>query len=249
MAPTSRATARAAFCIPLTVQAPRPTPAIFLERPHRFAARCRLESGEVVEAHLPNPGRLTGTVGEGRPVLLDGPWPPGRRKLRWTCVAIREPRAWVGTVTHLVNRAFPPLLDAGLFPELGPVASLRPEVRHGRSRFDWHLEAPDGRGTWVECKSVTLGRGAKACFPDAVTARGARHLNELAELSRRGERCAVVFLAQRGDVRAFEAARDVDPAFADALAAADEAGVTVLAARVSVSPKGLAAGRRLALAV
>jgi sugar fermentation stimulation protein A len=235
--------------IPLTVKATKPTRAVFVDRPHRFAARCRLESGEIVEAHLPNPGRLTGTLGVGRAVLLDGPWPEGARKLRWTCVAIREPRAWVGTVTQLVNRAFPHLLDDGLFPELGEVIERRPEVRHGASRFDWHLKAPDGSGTWVECKSVTLGRGARALFPDAVTARGARHLRELAALCRAGERCAVVFLAQRGDVESFEAARDIDPAFAEALGEARDAGVGVLAARLSVSTRGLAAGRRLALAM
>ena len=201
----------------------------------------------MVEAHLPNPGRLTGTAAPGRAVLLDGPYPEGRRKLLWTCVAMREPSAWVGTVTTRANDAFPLLLDQGVFPELGEVAARRPEVRLGRSRFDWRLEAPDGTPTWVECKSVTLAEGALARFPDAVTARGARHLTELAELSRSGTRAAVAFIAQRGDVDRLEAARDIYPTFADALAAAREAGVVVLGARLRVGPEGLTPDGRLEL--
>lgn len=247
MPPTASAprAARDPARLPLTVVARRPVEAVFLERPHRFAARCRLASGEVVEAHLPNPGRLTGTAAPGRRALLDGPYPPGKRKLLWTCLALREPTAWVGTVTTAANRAFPLLLAEGFFPELDGAEPERAEVARGRSRFDWALRDRDGARIWVEVKSATLAEGRRALFPDAVTARGARHLGELAEMARAGERCAVAFVAQRADVRSFEAARSIDPAFADALATAREAGVQILAASLSVGPAGLRPSRRL----
>lgn len=233
--------------LPLTRIADAPTEATFLERPHRFAVVCRLENGQIVEAHLPDPGRLTGTLSKGRAVLLDGPYPEGKRKLRWTCLAVRTPRAWVGTVTTLVNRAFPLLLDAGHFPELGEVVEQRAEVKEGDSRFDWELRGADGRRTLVECKCVTLARGTRAMFPDAVTTRGTKHLRGLTALADGGERCAVVFIAQRGDVRSFEAAREVDPTFADALDVARRSGVQILAVGMRVSRGGLSHPRRLEL--
>ncbi|MDF1566178.1 MAG: DNA/RNA nuclease SfsA [Deltaproteobacteria bacterium] len=235
--------------VPLHRIGAAPTRARFVERPHRFAARCELASGELVEAHLPNPGRLTGTAAPGREVLLDGPLGDPRRSLQWTCLAMREPTAWVGTVTTAANRALPLLLEAGLLPELGAPTRLEPEVRHGHSRFDWRLTLPSGEPLWVEVKSATLGEGRTVSFPDAVTARGSRHLSELAELARAGDRCAVVFVAQRADVRAFRAAREIDPAFADALEAAAAAGVTILAASLRIGPRGMQVHRRLELAL
>lgn len=233
--------------LPLTDLAPRPLEATFIERPHRFMVRCQLPSGEVVEAHMPNPGRLTGTAAPGRALLLDGPFDTARRKLRYTCVAIREPSAWVGTVTTRVNQAFPLLHARGHFPSLAGTTLERAELKVGASRFDWALRDPAGERVLVECKSVTFARGTRVVFPDAVTARGARHLRELTELAAAGQRAAVVFLAQRGDVEAFEAARDIDPTFADALDEARAGGVEILATSLRVSPEGLWEGRHLRL--
>lgn len=223
-----------------------PTRGVFVSRPHRFAALCQLASGEIVEAHLPNPGRLTGTAAPGRAVLLDGPLNDPRRSLQWTCLAMREPTAWVGTVTTAANRALPALLQGGWLEELGAPTLLEAEVRCGRSRFDWRLSYSDEEPLWVECKSATLlAPGRTVSFPDAVTQRGTRHLRELGEMSRKGARCAVVFVAQRADVRRFAAAREIDPAFAEALTWAREEGVMVLAASVRIGPRGLQPHRRL----
>ena len=126
----------------------------FVERPHRFAARVELAGGEIVEAHVPNPGRLTGVLAPGCRVAIEGPVPPPRA-LRYTMLAARVGRTWVGTVTTYANRVFPALLSAELFPELGSAASvLRREVVHGRSRFDFEIG-----GRFVEVKSVSLASG------------------------------------------------------------------------------------------
>ena len=140
----------------ITIAAPRlthvrrdPLRASFLERPHRFAARCRLRGGREADAHVPNPGRLTGVLAPRCQVLLDGPYPLGRA-LPYTMVAAKAGGVWVCTNTLYANKVFPALVARGLFPELDG-ASIRAEVVHGRSRFDF-----DVGGTMVEVKSVTL---------------------------------------------------------------------------------------------
>ena len=108
----------------IEIEAPRlatvrrtPLRATFIERPHRFAARCRLRGGREVEAHVPNPGRLTGVLAPGCQLLLDGPYPE-TRALAYTMVAARVGGNWIGTNTIYANRVFPALLARGLFPEL-----------------------------------------------------------------------------------------------------------------------------------
>jgi len=214
----------------------------FLERPHRFAARVAL-GGEIVEAHLANPGRLTGVLSRDCEVVLDGPYPPPRA-LPYTMLAARTGRVWAGTVTTYANRVFPTLLARGLFPEIVPDGDLLPvvrhEVAHGRSRFDFHVG-----DCLVEVKSVSLAEGAAGLFPDAVTARGARHCDELARLARRRRRTAIVFIAQRADIESVAAAEAIDPVFARSLRGAARAGVLLLACALRLTPRGATAARRV----
>lgn len=207
-----------------------PLPARFLARPNRFVAEVELAGGRVGLAHLPNPGRLTGTLSPRCALLLDGPF-PGRR-CEHTVLAAREGRTWVGTVTTYANRVFPALWRGGLFPELAGEA-LAAEVVHGRSRFDFAVD-----GAFVEVKSATLGAGRVARFPDAVTARGARHCDELGRLARRGLPASIVFVAQRGDVEAVEPEDEVDPVFGAALRRAADRGAGVLACALELTPAG-----------
>ncbi|MDO8834906.1 MAG: DNA/RNA nuclease SfsA [Vicinamibacterales bacterium] len=223
----------------------------FVARPHRFAARVDIGSA-IVEAHLANPGRLTGVLAPGCDVALEGPFAPPR-VLPYTMLAARAGRVWAGTVTTYANRIFPLLLQAGVFPELSHAAgvlgpaegevearTIRREVVHGRSRFDFEVE-----GRLVEVKSVSLAEGHAGLFPDAVTARGARHCDELADLARRGRPTAIVFVAQRADIESVAAAETIDPGFARSLRAAAQAGVTVLACALRITPRGATAARRV----
>ncbi len=223
----------------------------FVERPHRFAARVALDS-TVVNAHLANPGRLTGVLAPGCDVALEGPFGPPR-VLPYTMLAARAGHVWAGTVTTYANRIFPFLLQAGVFPELfhaaevpGPAEdeaaarAIRREVVHGRSRFDFEVD-----GRLVEVKSVSLADGHAGLFPDAVTARGARHCDELAALARRGRPTAIVFVAQRADIASVAAAETIDPGFARSLRAAAQAGVMVLACALRMTPRGATAVRRV----
>ena len=215
-----------------------PLRATFIDRPHRFAAIVRLRGGQVAAAHLPNPGRLTGVIAPNCPVLVDGPYPPPR-SLRYTLVASKPGETWIGTNTLYANRVFPSLVGHGLFPEL-EAGSIRAEVAHGRSRFDFQMGS-----MFVEVKSVTLADEAAGRFPDAVSARAARHCDELAALARGGQPCAIVFVAQRGDVVSVAPEDDVDPAFGVALRRAAKAGVLVLACALDITPAGASRSRRV----
>ena len=224
--------------LPLCTHRRCPIRARFVERPHRFAAVVSLSGGRRAEAHLPNPGRLTGVLSDGCQTLLDGPFLPPR-VLAYTMVAARQSGVWIGTNTTYANRVFPALLAGGLFPELDALPP-RAEVRHGRSRFDFQVGP-----TLVEVKSVTLAQGRRGLFPDAVTARGARHCDELRQLAIQGTPTAIVFVAQRGDVESVEPEDDVDPVFGRSLRAAARAGVRVMACALELRPDGASEARRI----
>lgn len=222
---------------PLARLRPQPLRARFRARPNRFVAEVELPDGLLARAHLPNSGRLTGTLVPGCTLLLDGPC-PGRR-CEYTVVAAREGSTWVGTVPVYANRVFPALWRGGLFPEIAGTA-LAAEIPHGRSRFDFTVD-----GAPVEVKSVTLVAGRVARFPDAVTARGARHCDELGRLARRGVPTAIVFVALRGDVDAVEPEDEVDPELGAALRRAARRGARVLACSLELAPGGAVAARRI----
>lgn len=226
---------------------PPPVPATFLHRPNRFVVECELDDGAVATAHLPDPGRLKELLVPGRRVWLL-PAPPGGgrrvvlRKTRWTAALVENPAGdgLVSLDTTAPNRLVAEALRGSALEELSGWALDRSEVPLGGSRFDFLLTR-DGRRMALEVKSVTLVAGATALFPDAVTARGSRHLRELATIARRRRwRAAVLFVVQRGDAERIRAAPEIDRAFADALAHARRVGVTVLGRRCRVSPRGIA---------
>lgn len=106
-----------------------------------------------------------------------------------------------------------------------------------KSRFDFLLEAPGKRPLLVEVKSVSLCVNGLGLFPDAPTARGARHLSELKQVSSLGLDACVVFIAQRQDVTKVSVHRKMDPRFAKTVGEASESGVKILAYRCYVSPE------------
>ena len=187
---------------------------------------------------MPNPGRLTGVLAAGCQILIDGPYPE-TRALAYTMVAAKAGAVWVGTNTLYANRVFPALVTHKLFPELDG-STIRAEVVHGHSRFDFQVG-----GRMVEVKSVTLASGSAGLFPDAVSARAARHCDELAALAAAGHPTAIVFVAQRGDVESVAPEDDIDPAFGVALRGAACAGVLVMACALDITPQGATRARQI----
>lgn len=166
------------------------------------------------------------------------------RSTRWTALLVEDPsRAhWVSLNTTLPNRLVGKALEACALQEFSGWRYARREVSYGASRLDFLLDDETGRHHYVEVKSVTLVEGDVALFPDAVTARGTRHVQELINAREAGHRSAVLFVLQRPDARRIVAARRIDPAFADTLARAQSVGVQVLGRRCHVTWDGIRLG-------
>ena len=215
--------------------------ATFLGRRQRFLADMALPDASTTVAHCPNTGSMRGCLYPGHPAVLWDSRNPAR-KLRYTWKAITAPGGtWVGVDTGVPNRLAEEAIRSGLLPALARFPKILRERPMGeRSRVDLLLEGPGGR-CYVEVKNVTLVENAVARFPDAVTARGLKHLEELARRVREGDRAAMVYVVQRADGRSFEPAADIDPAYAAGLRRAAAEGVEVYALATRVSPEGVQA--------
>lgn len=219
----------------------------------RFFADIALDSGELITAHCPNPGKMLGLLGPGTEALLT-PVDDPKKKLRYRLEALRADAAfggtWVGVNTQWPNRLIAKAITNGLIPELAGYDSVKPEVKYGaNSRIDLLATGhPAGRDAYIEIKNVHLSRTpGLAEFPDCVTERGAKHLYELIDMVHAGFRAVVVFCVQRHDVERFDIARDCDPGFGKAYDAARAAGVEFLAVSFEFTPEGLRLQRPLAV--
>ncbi len=213
-----------------------------LRRYKRFLADVMLEDGTEVTAHCANPGAMLGLNAAGSAVWLEPAADP-KRKLRWSWRLVELPGGgFAGIDTGVPNRIVGEALAAGRVPALAGYAGFRPEVRYGteNSRIDF-LATGDGLAdAYVEVKNVHLRREDDwAEFPDCVTARGAKHLRELAAMVAAGHRAVMLYVVQRTDCGRFRLAADLDPAYAAAFAAAREAGVEAVAHATRISPAGV----------
>ena len=216
-------------------------PARLVRRYKRFLADVVLETGEEVTAHCANPGSMMGLAPAGARVWLASARDP-KRKLRWSWRLVEIDGALVGIDTGLANAVVAEGIAAGLVPGLAGYGELRREVAYGRnSRVDILLTGDDRQpDCLVEVKSVTLSRHpGLAEFPDSVTARGAKHLAELAEAVAGGRRAVLLYLVQRTDATRFAVAADIDPAYAAACTAARAAGVEILCHGTRIDPAGI----------
>jgi len=205
-----------------------------LRRYKRFLADITLEDGQEITAHIANPGAMTGLAEPGSTVWLSRSDDP-KRKLKWSWqLATAANGALVCVNTGLTNTLVDEALHKTIIPGLS--GEIRREVKVGQSRLDFLL----GGDTYVEVKAVTLSRDpGLAEFPDAKTARGAKHLRELADLRAQGHRAAMLYVAMRDDCSRFRIARDIDLGYAEALKDALAQGVELLTACVAATPLGL----------
>lgn len=228
-----------------------PTPLIEgrLERRYkRFLADVTLPGEGLVTAHCPNPGAMLGLDAPGARAWVSVT-ASKTRKLPHTLEIVEADGALVGINTMRPNALAEEAVREGAIPELGGYQNLRREVRYGEaSRIDLLLEDDARPPCFVEVKNVHLHRGAGlAEFPDCVTARGAKHLRELAREARDGARAVQLFIVQRADCDAFALAADIDPGYAASFEAAVAAGVEPLVYACDVAPDAITVARRLAL--
>lgn len=224
-------------------------PGTLLRRYKRFLADIELEDGTAVTAHCANPGAMLGLNMPGLKVWVEPASNP-KRKLRYSWRLVETGGHWAGIDTGVPNRIVGEALAAGAIPEFAALTGIRPEIRYGvNSRVDFHGRAADGQEVYIEVKNVHLMRvPGLAEFPDCVTARGSKHLAELAEMVRQGHRAVMLYCIQRDDCDRFGLATDLDPAYAAAFAQARAAGVEAMAWRCRLSTAEIALDRPIPIA-
>lgn len=212
--------------------------ATLIKRYKRFLADCTLESGETVVAHCANTGAMTGLKDEGMRVWLE-PNDDPKRKLNHAWKFVELPNGhFAGIDTALTNRLVKEALLAKYIPTLAPYANIRAEAKYGQnSRIDFLLTDDALPDCYVEVKNVTLtAEGGWAEFPDTVTTRGTKHLNELTEMVHQGHRAVMLYVVQRTDCDKFRLAHALDPAYSAAYKTATAAGVETLAYACDITP-------------
>jgi sugar fermentation stimulation protein A len=192
---------------------------VLVRRYKRFLADVMLDDGREITAHCPNPGAMLGLNTPGLP-------------------------AWL---SRSDNRIVAEALAAGAIPELAGYETIRAEVKYGAaSRVDFLLTDPHRPPCWLEVKNVHLMRTPDlAEFPDCVAARSLKHLKDLSREVADGARAVMLFIVQRTDCALFDAAADLDLAYAEGLRAAGRSGVEVLCYDCDISLQRIALRRRL----
>jgi sugar fermentation stimulation protein A len=206
-----------------------------VRRYKRFFAEVELDDGTIVTAHTPNTGSMKQCAVPGYPVLISRADDP-KRKLKYTLELIRVNKRWVDTHTQRTNRIVEEALRSDWIDGLKGY-QVTPEYRFGESRIDFYLEKGVER-ILLEVKNVTLCcNETLACFPDAVTTRGQKHLRELLAAKEQGFRAIIFFLVQRSEAEAFSPADDIDPQYGRLLREVTAQGVEAVAYKTEVTTK------------
>lgn len=223
-------------------------PGALIKRYKRFLADVRLAGGEIITAHCANSGSMMGLKDQGSRVWLSPRTnPKAKLDFKWELVEVDG--TLVGINTSRPNALVEQAILDGTITELAGYQNLRREMKYGcNSRIDIFLSGPrsGNKNCYVEVKSVTLCRRENfAEFPDSVTARGTKHLNELRQMVADGHRAMMLYLIQRNDCTSFQLARDIDPAYAAAFRAALNGGVEAVCYGCVLTPKEIIIGKRL----
>lgn len=219
-----------------------------VKRYKRFLADVELPDGSVVTVHCPNSGSMKGCNLPGSRVWLSTN-PNLKRTLPQTWELVESDGYLAGINTCLPNRLTREGIENGTVAELQGYETIRPEVRYGEaSRIDLLLEGATGC-CYVEVKNVTLVEEGRALFPDAVTTRGQKHLQELMRVVDQGDRGVIFFTVQRGDGYAVSPADAIDPEYGRLLRQAIAHGVEAIAYRAEVTPEEVRLTERLPVVV
>lgn len=219
-----------------------------VKRYKRFFADIELSDGSLITAHCPNTGPMTGVCQVGGRVMVSRSDNP-KRKLAYTweladvgpgaLTEAAEP-VWAGVNTALPNRVIRSVLEAHLLPALGEYDTVRSEVKYGRdgkSRIDFLL--PDAEPpVYIEVKNTTWADGTCALFPDTVTTRGQKHLEELTALLPE-TRAVMLYFINRGDCDRFSPGDSADAKYGQLLRAGVDQGLEVMPCRFHIAPDGI----------
>ncbi len=212
--------------------------ATLIKRYKRFLADVTTDEGKEITVHCPNSGSMRGCSTPGSQVMLSTS-PNLKRKYPQTFEMVKEGDTWIGVNTMLTNKIVAEAILDGQIKELQNIDNLKREVVTSKSsRLDLLLVRGDEK-IYVEIKNCSLVENGWAMFPDAVTVRGTKHLNELASLVEQGHQGIIFFLVQRTDADRFRPASHIDPLYAETLAAVEKKGVQILVYQAEVLPESI----------
>ena len=213
---------------------------IFLSRPNRFIAHVEIDGNHIV-AHVKNTGRCKELLIPGAKVVLQKSGNPGR-KTGYDLISVWKGPRLINIDSQAPNKVFLEHLRTGLY--MKGITLIKPEAKYGSSRFDFYVEAGQ-RKALIEVKGVTLEENGVVLFPDAPTQRGVKHLRELAACIQGGYEGHIIFVVQMNKVCYFVPNIKTHPAFAEALAEAAKAGVSVSALDCAVTENSLTIGKSI----
>ena len=210
----------------------------FIKRYKRFFVDVKINNN-IITAHCPNTGSMMGLLNTNNKVWLSRSENP-ERKLKYTLQIIEDKKSMVGVNTHLSNKIVLKALEENLIKDLKNLDNIKSEVKFGRdTRFDF-LVSKNNKKIFIEVKNVTLSRkNGVAEFPDAVTTRGLKHINELINASKKGFETYLLFLIQRNDCNQFKIAQDIDPNYYKLLTKAAKKKLNIICYDCKFSPKGI----------
>ena len=210
----------------------------FIKRYKRFFIDAQIKD-KLVTAHCPNTGSMQGLLDKGNKIWLSESNNPNR-KLKYTVQIIESNGSKVGVNTHLTNKIFQNALESNMIKEFDNDIKIKPEIKFGQNtRFDFLISKKNYKAL-IEVKNVTLKRKSKiAEFPDAITSRGAKHIDELIKASKKGYKVFIAFVIQREDCDQFTIAEDIDPEYSKLLSNAVKKKLNVLCYDCKFSSKGI----------
>ena len=213
-------------------------PGRFIKRYKRFFVDVKIKD-KTITAHCPNTGSMYGLLKKGNKVWVTKSDNPNR-KLKYTLQIIEDKKSKVGVNTHLTNKIVHHALKNNLIKEFDKKIQVKPETKFGtNTRFDFLITQKKFKA-FIEVKNVTLSRIKNlAEFPDAVTSRGLKHINELLKASNMGYKIFILYLIQRNDCKLFKIAEDVDPEYSNSLVKAVKKKLNILCYDCKFSSKGI----------
>jgi len=217
---------------------------LFIKRYKRFFVDVKVDN-QILTAHCPNTGSMYGLLKKGNKVWISKSDNP-KRKLKYTLEIIEDNKSKVGVNTHSTNKIVLDALQNNLIKEFNYISEIKPETKFGKNtRFDFLVINKNDKA-FVEVKNVTLSRKkGLAEFPDAVTTRGLKHINELENARKKKYKIFIIFLIQRDDCVNFTIAKDIDQDYAKALKLAVKNKLNILCYDCKFSSKGIKLNKQI----
>ena len=223
-------------------------PGLFIKRYKRFFVDVK-NNNKIITAHCPNTWSMYGLLKRGNKVWISKSNNPNR-KLKYTLEIIEDNKSKVGVNTLFTNKIVLHALQNHLIKEFKGVSEIKPETKFGKNtRFDFLITDKKNK-SFIEVKNVTLSRKKSlAEFPDAVTTRGLKHINELENAGKKNYKIFIIFLIQRNDCEVFTIAKDIDPDYAKALKLAVKNKLNILCYDCKFSSKGIKLNKQIKINV